>query len=122
MNQSFTIHGKLPSLNDYISAMNSHRHVGNSLKRKTQDVIGWHARGANLKRMDGPVDIECVWFEQTRRRDPDNVTAATKFILDALVECRIIPDDSQRTIRFITHRVMHDKDAPRIEVTLEEAK
>ena len=118
--QTFTIHGKLPSLNDYISAMNSHRHVGNSLKRKTQDVIGWHIRGANLKPMRGPIDVQCVYYEPTKRRDPDNIFAASKFILDALVECRIIPDDSQRTIRSITHHVMHDKEAPRIEVTLEE--
>lgn len=120
MNQTFTIAGKLPSLNDYISAMNSHRHAGNALKRKSQDVIGWHIRGANLRPVRNPVQVRIVWWEPTKRRDPDNVTAATKFILDSLVECRILPDDSQRTIREITHRIEHDKLEPRIEVTLEE--
>lgn len=45
------------------------------------------------------VSIFFLWIEEDRRRDPDNIAFARKFILDALVKNKKIKNDSQRYIR-----------------------
>ncbi len=120
MIQTFTIPDRLPSLNEMIRADRGNKFAANRLKRHTQERIGWCIRQARLKAMTTPVTVSVVWVEQTRRRDLDNITAATKYVLDALVECGIIPDDGQRHVCDIRHRIAIDPDHPRVVVTLEE--
>lgn len=67
-----------------------------------------------------PLMVKITWHEPNRRRDVDNIQFAVKFILDALVELQVIDDDSQKCITSINHKVVVDKDNPRIEVELEE--
>lgn len=57
------------------------------------------------------VHVEFVWVEGDRRRDLDNVSAATKFILDGLVDAGVLYDDSQRWVRSLHHTICtsHDK-------------
>ena len=55
------------------------------------------------------------------RRDIDNVRFAAKFVLDALVETGVIPNDTQRYVRSISDRFMVNPKEPRIIVEMEEA-
>jgi len=63
-----------------------------------------------------PVRIEFAWFEKNARRDPDNIRAGSKFLLDALVKLAIIPDDSQKWVHEISDEFHVDKKYPRIEI------
>lgn len=50
-----------------------------------------------------PVKIYFVWNEAERRRDPDNITAAQKFLLDELVRLKKIPNDTSKWVKGIYH-------------------
>ena len=116
-----TIWHRLAGLNEYTRANRTNAHVGASMKRTNEELIIPYIR-RDLKGVHfDKVDIDITWYEPTKRRDPDNIFFAIKFILDALVKCDVIDDDSQKHIGEITNRVAteHPK-SPRIEVLLKE--
>lgn len=119
MIQTFTIEGRLDGLNEYTSANRSNPYAGAKMKKENQEAVMWAIKAARLKPA-GAVDVRITWIEKDMRRDPDNIRFAAKFILDALVQAGIIPNDTQRYIRGIHDRFMVNKSNPRIVVELEE--
>lgn len=99
---SFTVSGRLPSLNDYIDACRSHWSKGAKLKTETEELIYWSikaARAAGLCRpVKKPCRIEFVWYEHGARRDLDNVFSAKKYILDAMQTAGIIENDDRKHV------------------------
>ena len=104
--QSFFVPGPLPGLNDMLAAKRVRyrrsRHDGysrlkNEIEEQIAGIIRYEARLSPI-RQHLPVEIEFTWRERHGRRDPDNIRAGAKFILDALVRTGILPDDSQRVI------------------------
>lgn len=119
----FTIPGQLPSLNDVIAKNRTNRYVGAKLKRETQNRIRLAARSKRIKPFSGAVRLTVRFFEPNRKRDPDNVYSAIKFILDALVEEEIIQNDSQKFLRPkrpIEYEYDIDTSNPRVEVAIKE--
>lgn len=118
----FTIHAKLPSLNDVISRDRANRFAGATYKKDTEKVISRYIQLAmktgELKPVSKPCTVRIDWYEKTRRRDVDNVQSAQKFILDALVNNGVLPDDSRKYVTQIYHTV-HDSDENKVSVTLE---
>ena len=123
MEQGVTIYGRLDSLNDYTKSCRANRYGANAMKRKNEAKVIEGIKLAGLKKADHyPINLYIIWYEPNRRRDVDNITFATKFIQDALVKFGILEDDSQKYIVGVFHRVLVDKDNPRIEVELRNAK
>lgn len=88
---------KLPSLNEYIKAINSNRHEGNKLKQSVQDDIMWFVK--KLPKFEKPISIHFHWVEGNKKRDYDNISGAGhKFILDALVAAGKIKDDNRNYV------------------------
>ena len=58
------------------------------------------------------------WQERKRNRDPDNVCAAKKFVLDALVKAGVIPNDGWENIHGFTDEFLVG--TPGVEVSLRE--
>ena len=48
------------------------------------------------------------WHEKTKKRDADNIAFAKKFILDALVNMRVLPNDSRRYVKGFTDEIIDD--------------
>ena len=115
-----TIPGKLPGLNDIIDASRRNYYAGNKQKRDTQFLIKLCCRG--LPELREPVKLEYVWFEPDRRRDWDNITAAQKFVQDALVEAHKLRNDGWANICYIHHDVKVDRKNPRVELTITDSK
>lgn len=124
---TFSIPGRLPSLNDLIHAMNRSRYAGAGMKREAECRIAWAAM--REKPIAGAFRMSVVWYEPNNRRDRDNVTSGAKFILDALQPYSrshphgigIIPGDGPKHMPHAPeHTVLVDKSHPHIEVTLEE--
>ncbi|NES65960.1 MAG: hypothetical protein F6K24_12190 [Okeania sp. SIO2D1] len=86
-----------PTLNKIISSARRSPYVSSKEKRKwTQDI-------AAMSSVLEPYDKYPLWFKfhwkvHNQRRDPDNIAAAAKFIMDGLVKAEIIPDDSLQCI------------------------
>lgn len=109
----FTVNAKLPSLNEYIRSINYNRHTGNRFKKEVQEVILWGIRQAQasgkLSPVDYPIILDFVWHERTKRRDPDNIASAKKFILDALQIAGILPNDNRKYVKGFTDTIVDDK-------------
>lgn len=104
--QSFWIPFTLPSMNKVIGANRNSKYNGAKLKKNVQRDIDLVIRKSDLKPVKGPVEIEIHWFEENARRDVDNIQSGKKFILDSLVEMKILPDDNQRWVKQIWDTVI----------------
>lgn len=106
----FNIPHKLPSLNEYQLACRSHWAVGAKLKKDTQRKIAACIQQAAAKQELRPVAGACVvhfvWYEKTKRRDADNIASAKKYILDALQETGILPNDNRQFVQGFTDRIV----------------
>ena len=65
--------------------------------------------------------VTLTWYEPDRRRDPDNIAAAIKFVLDGMVNVGLIPNDGWKNIAGIEHRFAVDKNSPGVRVNITEA-
>jgi len=86
-----------PTLNEIIGVARRNKFASAGLKKRWHAKIGIYAK--TIKRMPGKVYMECVWIVKNKRRDPDNICAATKYIWDVLVNHGRIDDDSLKIIQ-----------------------
>ena len=91
------------------------------LKRETQKLIEAYISISNLTPVDYPVVIELSWQEPNNRRDVDNIQSSKKFILDALVEMKILPNDTRKWVTQIHDFVITDKEHPGVWVLIRRA-
>jgi Holliday junction resolvase RusA-like endonuclease len=116
--QSFFVPGPLPGANDIIR---KHHMVYSTLKSRWGLTIARCILVAKLK----PVrhcHVSFTWNERHDRRDPDNVIFGQKFVLDALRDTNIIPDDTREHILSLTHCVLTYASKPGVYVTIEEVQ
>ena len=121
---TLTIPGRLPGLNEIIDAAKlrgrNYKEYATMKDRNTQ-MVAWLAKKAGLPKYEKAYLI-ITWYEPNGRRDPDNVMAGQKFILDGLVQAGVLPGDSQKYIQGIYHRFRVDRKNPRVEVVIEDYK
>ena len=124
MTQELWVPGPLPGQNEIIKAAKSGRGKGNAyarMKSQWSATVQAQARSQRLQKVPGRVSIDLYWVEPTRKRDPDNVHAAVKFVLDGLVAAGLIDSDAQRTISRITHHPIEIHREPGVAVVIEES-
>ena len=103
MKYKFEINRRLMGLNQYLKIVNNNRFQGNKAKQDEQAYIIWEIREqlGNIK-IDKPVIGHFTWVEENKRRDLDNICFAKKFILDALVQAKILQDDNRKIVTNFT--------------------
>ncbi len=113
-----TILGRLPSMNDLIAKNRISPFVGNGLKKKTDEQICWYIKrdyqGPTIQR----AQVNFRWFEESTRRDPDNIASAKKFILDSLQKMKVLSGDGWKNIAGLSDEFAVDKENPRVEVII----
>lgn len=117
MRQSFFIPGPLPGMNDFAGKKSRWHYT--ALKKDWQQVIGVHIHLAKLQKMQWAT-VTFLWKEKNRKRDPDNICSAQKFVLDALVSKGILPDDGWDEIMGLSHRFSVQARNPGVDVILED--
>lgn len=117
------IPGEFTDLNTYIRVERGNRYASAGIKKRETDRVFWECRKQRLSAKLGRLDYTFTWFVRDRRKDPDNIAFATKFILDGLVKAGIIESDTQAHVGRITHNPIEvDRKAPRVVVQLETNK
>lgn len=110
----FLIRYKLPSLNEYTAACRANAYKGAKFKAEVEVIIGWAIKQAltskRLQKPTKPVVVKFEWHEKTKKRDADNVAFAKKFILDALVKCGVLKDDSRKYVKGFYDAIIDDKE------------
>ena len=121
MDYYFTIPGKFPSMNQFIGANRNSVHSGNNMKKKSQSDIIFAIMPAVGYHIRTPVFIQYTFYEENRKRDLDNVSGYFhKVFQDAIVQCRLLPNDTWNEIVGFSDRFFVDRKNPRIEVIIKE--
>lgn len=87
---------RLPSLNEYIAECRNNRYGAAEFKRMIEDRIGLYL--IPLPTITKPVRIHFHWIEENKRRDLDNIAFGKKFVLDAMVKKKKLPDDNRKYV------------------------
>jgi len=120
-NKPLIIKGELPNLNKEIGAAKQHWAVYSNHKRKFTNLISalakqYKNKNPNQYPIPTRLHLSLKWFVKNKRKDPDNVYFAVKYILDGMVEGGLLEGDGFKHISSIVHSVEVDKGEPRVEV------
>ena len=90
----------------------------NSLKQKWKDFGVWWMEklGYTDMMLDSFSVISTVYFNTSRRHDPDNYTI--KFLADSLVAAGFLVDDDGKHMHSLTLKTDVDKEWPRTEIII----
>ena len=109
INMSVDILVGLPGLNEQISAASIiYSKKGSKIRTAYTEMkeiytrmiaTELQAQGCAPDKPYAQIKVAFEWFEPNKRRDPDNIRAAAKFIMDALVWNGIIKNDNLTHVR-----------------------
>jgi hypothetical protein len=114
-----TVPGEMPGMNEIVAEAKRHFGSYSEMKALYTGAVRYAAHG--LPRVCGPAVVTCHWYVRNRRRDPDNISSGTKFLLDGLVTAGVLEGDGWKHIAGISHTFAVDRERPRVEVDIEEA-
>lgn len=120
---TYVIPGRLPGLNDLLKVrwgMESTRFHNHRIKKKATSECAQWAIAGQVPKFTKPVVLEISWVEPNRRRDVDNIRTGAKFILDGLVQCGKLPNDTQAWVARISDEFFVDPKNPRVIVRIRE--
>lgn len=116
---NYTIDGELTDQNSYFNAERTNRFNGAKVKKNNT----WLCRlaASSLSPIGNtPFHLVLDWYVPNRRKDPDNIGFAVKFILDGLQDAGIIDNDGFKQVKSIYHRSFTvDKNNPHIDIELQ---
>lgn len=119
---TITINSELLDLNAYIRLERSPRKgylIAASRKRELTEAVAWEAKAESKGReLNGPCSFVFRWYAPNRRKDPDNIAFARKFIMDGIVDAGILPNDTWRYVKGFQDQFYVDKEHPRVEITI----
>lgn len=111
-----TINGKFPTRNEYDKTQRGNKYSGNRMKRDYQKLCEWQIRQQlrNVK-ICGKVKVHVICYEDSYRRDLDNIGAFFfKVFLDALN--KVAYHDDTQIVSLSMEKFYSD--SPRVEVTI----
>ena len=111
-----TIPHILPSLNEYINADRSNKYAGAKIKKNATELCTWSFLG---KSWHGKIHLHFKWYVKNRKKDPDNIAHAKKYILDGMVQAGSIANDGWSQIAGFQDSFFVDKNE-RVEIEITE--
>lgn len=101
MTQLLIIDGPLPTMNEWAGKKTRWTYRG--LKQSAQGIIGAAIRKQRIQPMPFAY-LSFTWYAPDRRKNPDNLASACKFILDALVAHKVLRNDGWSEVLGIEHK------------------
>jgi Holliday junction resolvase RusA-like endonuclease len=115
---TFTIYGKLPTLNDYTNKNRTHWGAGAGMKAKATQAAAAACKGIIIPE-DKTVVLHYDWYVSTKH-DLDNIAFGQKFIQDGMVEAGVLKNDSPKYIVGFTHDFHKtEKETDKVVVSIE---
>lgn len=111
-----TIPGSLPTLNEYINAERSNKHLAAKMKKTYTDICAYSFIRAT--RPEGSAYFAFRWYRKDKRADPDNVAFAKKFIFDGMVKAKFLVNDGWTQVSELHDEFFIDKKNPRVEIII----
>lgn len=88
-----------PTLNDQVDAARTHWQKSAGLKKKWTNLIVKGAIDQGMPQFPGKVWLEFRYAVKNFGRDPDNISASRKFLMDGLVSAGVLTKDSLMIIQ-----------------------
>lgn len=105
----FYIDGRLPSLNEYTATSRGNKYASAKMKSDAEQKILGCLLETSKGKAEPPYFLTFTWYEDSKRRDKDNVCFAKKFILDALQKGGYIENDSNKYIKGFRDLFVYEK-------------
>lgn len=113
-----TIKGVLPDLNAEINAAKKHWAAYRDKKAEWTWSVCMQVKQQKPPKAPTPARISFQWFVPNKRKDPDNIAFAKKYILDGLVSAGVLENDSHKQIHGFSDSFCVDKENPRVEINI----
>ena len=107
MTQTFEVE-QLPTHNDFIKANRAGKYKGARMKKDYTDMCHIIAKIAGVMVTERS-SFTFAWHEPNKRRDPDNICFAKKFILDGLVQGEMMSTDGWKVVGELKDIFIHEK-------------
>jgi hypothetical protein len=111
----------LPDLNRYIDMERENKYVAAKIKKRATENIEIQALDKEYKiDLKPPYALNCEWFVPNNRHDADNIYFKIKFILDGLVQAKVLPGDGRKFVGPIKNSIFTvkgEKEHVRITIT-----
>lgn len=114
----FTIPYELTDLNKYINEERTNKYISAKTKKTNTNICALFCK--NVPEITGQVKVIFSWYCTNKKKDPDNIAFAKKFILDGMVLSGILKNDGWNNIYEFEDKFYVDKKNPRVEVTITE--
>lgn len=108
----------LMTLNEYTNQQRRNRYAGNKAKQDCTSKCKLYILQAMLKgfTLDVPANVRFEWYCANKKQDPDNIAFQKKFILDGMVQAKLIQNDGWKQILGFEDVFRIDKENPRVEI------
>lgn len=111
----------LMTLNEYTTKQRTSIAVGNSAKKQCTRICRIHVlkamrEGFSIENL--PVRLRFTWYCANRRQDPDNICFQRKFILDGMVNAKLLENDGWDQILGFVDDFEIDKTNSRVEIEI----
>lgn len=112
---------RLPCLNEMEDAARRNKYAAATMRKKFKGLCQVCIREANKQNLRfEQIVIHILWREPNKRRDPDNICAGIKIVLDALVAEKVILNDGWKQVRRIENEFVVRRDNPGLMVVVRE--
>lgn len=113
------IFDELPALNEYLQVTRSRYGYSANIKRKFTNKCkqSFLTQLAN-KKLEYPYEFIFVWYAKDKRKDPDNICFAHKFIFDGMQTSGLMKNDNWAHIIGFEDFFLIDKKNPRVEMLI----
>jgi Holliday junction resolvase RusA-like endonuclease len=110
-----TIPGELPDFNSELDFAKRHWSYYAAHKKQWTNLVRYHFTG---KKLPTPSALHFHWYCKNKKKDPDNIAFAKKYILDGIVAAGALPNDGWDEVAGLQDSFTVDKDNPRVEVEI----
>lgn len=93
--QSVFIKGRFPGLNEMTLTARGNKFAAGKEKKTHTERVAWAC--AHLYPIKKG-DFVFTWYEKDKRRNPDNIAAAKKYIFDGLQQAKVIKNDGWKEV------------------------
>ena len=114
---NITLHGYIPTLNEYIKVERQHRLRAARLKRETEARLVPQFMAKKITPFDC-VTLGYNWVRPHRREDKDNISFGQKFVQDAMVASGVISNDGWNKVLGFRHNFSVNKELKSPELVL----